>query len=879
MAGSRPVCSPSIKGDPLIEYLPTTANSSPIRNTHFWKTYAVGDAHLAPALDKLSRITTNISKTSFERVFVDYRDLDVRHLGSIYEKLLDYELDIAQEDLTESKKGQFVAAKAGDNVIVAAGKVFLRTGSFERKTTGSYYTPDYIVRFIVEKTLEPLLTAITEKHANRENGTWHVHDAPALVREVLSLNILDPATGSGHFAVDAASYLAEWLTALAITPQDAQLDTGDAATGEDELIIWKRLVASACIYAVDSNPLAVELAKLSLWLTTLARGKPLSFLDHHIRVGNSLVGAKVSALTNDLSALENRQKRQAALAEAAAKGQVSMFGDDDLAEGVRTAASLMRNIETTVASSVADVHKQEQLYAQLTERLSYWQHAADVWTAKVYGLPVSESDWRGVWQQATTGKTVPEAAEIIAQAQQLAHEQHFFHWELAFPEVFFDVDGKPKADPGFDAVIGNPPYVRQERISPMKPFLQSQYQVYSGTADLFLYFFERGLAFLRRSCRLGYITSGTYMNSNSAKPFRQYVHEEASFNTLIDFGAVQPFKGVDMATNVMVAILDKGKTDKAFTTVQLQGRKAPASLKQIVEETGFDTLADVTAADEWRFQPAALSQLFQKISQPQQTLADVIDGTIFRGTVTGLNEAFVIDGIKREALIREDSSSADIIKPMLRGQDLRPWHQTKSGLYLIHAFQGIDIDRYPAIKRYLGQFRESLEPKPKGHRGKWSGRAAGHYQWYELQTHSNERYRHTSDNTKICWSDIARLPRFSMNKGHYFNNTVYFMSSHDYALLGVLQSRVTWFAISQLATPLNIRLGLWRYRLFTQFIERLPIPHLTADQETTLAELAETITQLAQDRYTLHEDTRQTIVMTFGVNRCRRGWRCIAGGN
>ncbi|MFW5691243.1 MAG: Eco57I restriction-modification methylase domain-containing protein, partial [Chloroflexota bacterium] len=435
----------------------------------------VGDAHIIPALDKLARVTDN-----GKRVFVDYRDLDVRHLGSIYEKLLEYELDIAREPLTV-KNGQYSPAKQPADAIKQPGQVFLRTGSNERKVTGSYYTPDYIVRFIVEKTVGPLLEAITARHADLdEQGTWHVRDGAALVREVLALNVLDPATGSGHFVVDVTSYIAEWLTSLALRPADL----GD----EDELIYWKRQVASACIYAVDINPLAVELAKLSMWLTTLAKGKPLSFLDHHIRVGNSLVGTSISEIDDTAVSIEeekNRRRKQARAeqkaAAAAAAGQLSMFSDADFTEGVSFAVAQMAAIENTRAEDVKDVKRQEQLYADLTKRLSAWEQAADVWTARYFGLELTAEQWKTVRGFSASGTMPPAVQGIVSEAARIARQQRFFHWELAFPEIFYDADGNPKAEPGFDAVIGNPPYVRQERIQPIKPFLQAQYEVYSGT--------------------------------------------------------------------------------------------------------------------------------------------------------------------------------------------------------------------------------------------------------------------------------------------------------------------------------------------------------------------------------------------------------------
>lgn len=249
-------------GDRSLDMPPYNGKLFSAEEHEFLDTKFVGDFHLIKALDKLARVDV----PGQGRQFVDYRDLDVRHLGSIYEKLLEYELDIASEPLTTTSQDTYAPARKNDEVVKEPGKVFLRTGNNERKITGSYYTPDYIVRFIVEKTLEPLLMDITRQYATlNADDTWQVHDPAALTAAILKLNILDPATGSGHFVVDATAYIAEWLCDLDIAPDDP----GD----EDELMVWKRQVTGACIYAVDINPLAVELAKLSMWLATLAQGK------------------------------------------------------------------------------------------------------------------------------------------------------------------------------------------------------------------------------------------------------------------------------------------------------------------------------------------------------------------------------------------------------------------------------------------------------------------------------------------------------------------------------------------------------------------------------------------------------------------------------
>jgi type I restriction-modification system DNA methylase subunit len=800
----------------------------------FLALHRVGDYYMFQALDKLARVNV---KSSNKREFVDYRDLSVRHLGSIYEKLLEYELQIATEPLAD-KGGKYVPTVDPAKALIKPGQVYLRTDNNERKVTGSHYTPDYIVRFIVEKTIEPLLLEITHRHATLDaDGHWQVHDPQALKNEILGINVLDPATGSGHFIVDATAYIAEWLTGLALNIDDL----GD----EDELIYWKRQVAGSCIYAVDINPLAVELAKLSMWLSTLAQGRPLSFLNHHLRAGNSLVGASLFAITDELTP------------KITDSTLPNLTTDRQFAEHVGRAVHHMDTIETTIPNHIEAVKQQEQLYAQLSQQLYAWRDVADVWTARDFGLALTADEWKIIRSREVS----PKVQQIIEKAQKMAEQHQFFYWELAFPEVFFEADGTPKPEAGFDAVIGNPPYVRQERIISIKPYLERHYQVYTGKADLFLYFYEKGLEFLKQGGRLGYITSGTYMNSDSARPFRQYIHKHAGFEYVANFGENQPFRNAEMVFPT-IAVLRRGEKRDTFKHLFMEGTIPFDQLPETLLDPAWDdSLSAVTSMAEWRFQPAELTNLFKKLTEGYQTLDQAVDGRIYAGIKTGFNDAFLIDGKTRAKLINQNTNSAEIIYPVLRGKDLRPWSQNKNDLYIIDGRTNIDIERYPAVYQHLVQFKTELEPRPANHTGKWDGRAAGGYKWNEYQ--GSPSYIDTFNDGKICWPDIAKLPRFSWNEGSYLINTGFMIPNAKFSLLGVLQSRVIWFVLSQLATPLRLRGGLWQYRVIVQYVERLPIPDLTSDQERDLSQIAEQITQLARERYQVHEDFRQTIINEF----------------
>ena len=409
----------------------------------FLEENAVGDGHLQRAVDRLARV---------DGQFVDYRDLAERHLGTIYEGLLEYHLEAMPE------------SEAGED----GWTVNLLNHRGERRATGSYYTPDFVVKHIVEATVGPLLReAVGGAKTDEEK-----------VRAVLAVNVLDPSMGSGHFLVEATEYVARFLVGLGVTPEglDAKADA------ETELAYWKRRVAQSCVYGVDANPLAVDLAKLSLWLATVARDRPLSFLDHHLRVGNSLVGARISELQ-----FAAAKKRRAKKDEA--DGQLSMLEDDAFRRSVSNAVGSIWLIEDSPADTVEDVREQERLYTRLREDLTHrYVRLADLATATHFGVEVDRSLWRPLADYATKGALAapPQFDAWLEAAGRMARERRFFHWELEFPDVFFDRQGRPLGDDGgFDAVVGNPPYVRQEALGDLKPYLAAAYpETYHGVADL-----------------------------------------------------------------------------------------------------------------------------------------------------------------------------------------------------------------------------------------------------------------------------------------------------------------------------------------------------------------------------------------------------------
>lgn len=403
---------------------------------------------------------------------IPYEDLEVRHLGELYETILEYTVMLADADRIRrrTKKGVEIllayqtTKKAGDTLI-KKGDVYFGASALERKQTGSYYTPESLVRFLNQKTIiQPLQETFECKYRQRFNDllehTKNGHDtgtrigaaqsAAALVQrfaeeEVFHFKVCDPAMGSGHFLVDAANQMADMVvTLLAEIPNIGGMTVPISGVPND----WRRRITRHCIYGVDLNPLAVNLAKLSLWLNCFATHHRLTFLDHHLRCGNSLIGI------HSLKQLATIPERKKDLTKKK-RAQSLLFDYDDLsgilgevAEGV---ASITRIDED-------DTSKQKAMLDEALETASRLRPLADLYTTFLMNPDIPVDDYKDIFERLAKDQSATHAlnfipAEMLNSVQAYQERHHFFHWPLEFPDVF----GPDTAD-GFSANIGNPPW-------------------------------------------------------------------------------------------------------------------------------------------------------------------------------------------------------------------------------------------------------------------------------------------------------------------------------------------------------------------------------------------------------------------------------------
>ncbi len=371
---------------------------------------------------------------------------------------------------------------------------------------------------------------------------------------------------------------------------------------------------------------------------------------------------------------------------------------------------------------------------------------------------------------------------------------------------------------GFDCVIGNPPYVRQESISEFKEYFEQHYEAFHGVADLYVYFMEKGLRLLREGGYYSVIVSSSFLRTNFAKPLRAFLKATAETLRIVDFGGLAVFENAK-DTYVCIPLLAKRKQPE-----RIQVARVPSLDFEDLEAYVLPRLYTIPhqrlTPDAWSLTSDDETAIFQKVMKAGRPLGDYVHRKFFRGVTTGFNEAFMIDNKTRISLIAKDRRSADLIKPLVEGEDARRWVFHNKDLWLIFTRRGIDIEKYPAIKEHLSNWKAELTPKRFS--SDKVGRKPGRYKWYEIQ--DDVAYYRIFNSPKIIFPDIAKGPRFCLDaKGNYLSNTAYCLGTDDKYLLGILNSGLFWFAISNISIPFGIRAGEYRYRLIYQYLEKVPI--------------------------------------------------------
>ena len=423
--------------------------------------------------DAVAALTTRRDRDGMRRIA--YADLGVEHLGGVYERVLDFDLETSED------------------------RAHLVHGS-TRKSTGSFYTPRALTEYLVRRTLAPLVAGKSP-------------DA------ILGLRVLDPAMGSGAFLVAACRYLAHaYEAALVADGVVAPADVTDAERAQ-----FRRTVAQRCLYGIDLNPMAVQLARLSVWLATLSGDRPLTFFDHHLRTGNSLVGASLDDVLRGSVGSRSRRK------------EMPLFDQAGLDRDVESAVASLVELRETREDTLEQIRGKETLFAHVSSAngpLARWKQVADLWCAAWFDSSVGRLG-KGVFRDLLGARGLlptQVSSSVLASASDVARREHFFHWSLEFPEVFADAGG-------FDAVIGNPPWdvLRSHAGANLTRFSRESggYHLQSGGhANLYQLFAERSLSIVRPGGRLGLVLPSGFAMDHGCARMRRHLLDETTVDSL-----------------------------------------------------------------------------------------------------------------------------------------------------------------------------------------------------------------------------------------------------------------------------------------------------------------------------------------------------------
>jgi hypothetical protein len=779
-----------------------------------------------------------------ESRYINYRDLSVQQLGTIYERTLEYELRSE------------------------AGSVIVHIDDTARHESGSYYTPDSLVALIIEKSIGPFIQDRLQAFRSRaeelrqDKRRVEIRHAelqgldPASL--ILDLKICDPAMGSGHFLVSLVDWLADRvLTAIAEsesvvdwseTPYRSPVLNSIEATRQDiikqatqhkwpfviehldDRHIIRRTILKRCIYGVDRNPMAVELAKVALWLHTFTVGAPLSFLDHHLRCGNSLFGYWIREAMDDLSKrggeLLINEPMKKAMAQAVAMQRLERVTDVDIAE-VHESKTLFDGIEQETQPLDAFI---KTLYALNWQKLDKNDAAAvRAWLDGQFGEPFDISRGKILLGPADKGLAYPGAkdvldrlpaklvepakrlCELLTKARDLFRGEYFQNWQVAFPGVWKQWESI-ELHGGFDAIIGNPPYVRQELIKDYKPALKRAFpNTYDGSADLYVYFYEQGLRLLRPGGRLSYVVTNKWMRGGYAEGLRGLFADKSWVEFVADFGhAKNFFPDADVFPSVIVIRKPNAGDAPIETEVCVIPRDdvPEKGLEAAVAKATYPLPRTHFTNENWTLEPPAVVALLTKIKKNGKPLKAYAEVEPFYGIKTGLNEAFLIDGATRDRLVAEDASLSSIIRPYLRGQDIARWSCVDSGLFMImmkssenyhwpwsDAPDEAEAERrfastYPGLYKHFKKLEQFKDPKTGKLRGLRHREDQGRW-WWELRSCA---YYEAFDRPKIIYQVIQFHPRYCLDSdGRFSNDKTFFLPTDDPWLLAVLNSPVLWW--------------------------------------------------------------------------------------
>ncbi|GHR19518.1 type II restriction endonuclease Eco57I subunit R [Helicobacter pylori] len=781
------------------------------------------------------------------------------------------------------------------------GLVFEKLNGYKE---GSFYTPSFITGYMCKESITPIvldkfnatyqwdcenLKALREKI----DRNFSNEKAKEYLNTLLTLRICDPAVGSGHFLVSALNEMVLIAYELGLIAslyrhklrlENDEIIIHHAQTGEifnykkphsendphhqiqKELFELKKSIIENCLFSVDINPNSCEITKLRLWIELLKysyyifeEGKntnaleTLPNIDINIKCGNSLIfNFPLNSKLTIGQTLEFSKNLKAEIKEY--KNSVMLYK-----EGLGEKAKILQNIAKLKSLIINYFIEQHQAKRHLKESLKafiseYGDGIFDISTA--FGMEMlkiarhKDNNYKFV---PTLTKKQPspigvEANKLLIKIKECYEtlenlkNSKTLEWRFEFPEVLDD-EGDFL---GFDCIIGNPPYIRQEQIKPLKPLLQKQYQdFYNSTADIYTYFFALSYHLLKDKGFNAFITSNKYARAKYGAKLREWLLKKTTIVSYMELNALKVFESATVDTSIMSFIKQEPPKESDFKYYE----PTPDDKNDLKSARSLDMRQNALSTESFIFANTTLLDLRDKMEGIGTPLKDW-DIQIYRGILTGCNEAFIIPTEKRDAILNacktqeERKRTETLIKPILRGKDIKRYSYEWAGEWVINTHNGytsdlkskippIDITKYPATKAHLDAHWDTIATRCD------QGDTPYHLR--------NCAYLEDFEKEKIVYGEIVQEPRFYLDNGEcelgyfYAEATSFILTGeHLRYLLGMLHSKLITFAFKTFYAGGG--LGESGYRYKKAFIERLPIPKITPQNQ----ELAHKITDCAK---------------------------------
>ncbi len=789
------------------------------------------------------------------------------------------------------------------------GLVFEKLNGYKE---GSFYTPSFITSYMCKESITPIVLdkfnaiyqwGCKDLEALREkiDRNFSNEKAKEYLNTLLTLRVCDPAVGSGHFLVSALNEMVLIAYELGLiaslyrhelrlendeiiihTPEDKVFNYTIPHSENDphhqiqkELFELKKDIIENCLFGVDINPNSCEITKLRLWIELLKysyyifeEGKntnaleTLPNIDINIKCANSLISR--FNLNDDLKKIPNiKQKIQEY------KDLVAQYKDPNPLYPLnkQDLINKIQDLKNTFSLTLKDPKTKAELEKAIEKHIKKYNFFAlddkslldglNYFIPSLFGtLKLSPKEEEEAF--ASYGR-IRALRKKLDDALSGREYQNAFEWRFEFPEVLDD-EGDFL---GFDCIIGNPPYIRQEHIKDLKPLLEKQYQdFYNSSSDIYTYFFALAFNLLKEKGFNAFITSNKYARAKYGAKLRELLLKKTTLVSYMELNALKVFESATVDTSIIHFIKQAPLKESVFNYYE----PTPNDKENLKNTPSFLMRQNALQTESFIFANTTLLDLRDKMENIGTPLKDW-GIQINYGIKTGANEAFIIPTEKRDAILKncddvqkdergmsERERTIELIKPILRGKDIKRYSYEWADLWVIIAKFGshefLEVE-YPTIYNHLLQYKDQLEQRGQCRysRGPQNSNKPypGQHHWLELDNNPKDSYLQDFEKEKIVYGEIVQEPRFYLDNGecklgHFYAEATSFILTGEHLryLLGMLHSKLITFAFKTFYAGGG--LGESGYRYKKAFIERLPIPQITTKNQ----ELADKITDGAK---------------------------------